>query len=93
LQKQAVWNVWDGNRILQDYNGKHVFTTVYEADAFVPLARLVWLEGKLTEAVNDETIAKVDIEKLDQLKQVALQNISELEGLDDSQIKKWKIGH
>ncbi|QIO08975.1 hypothetical protein [Acinetobacter lanii] len=35
VQKQAVWNVWDGNRILQDHNGKHVFTTVYEANSFV----------------------------------------------------------
>ena len=81
VQKQAVWNVWDGNRILQDYNGKHVFTTMYEADAFVPLARLVWLEDKLTEAANDDTVPKVDIAKLNQLKQVALQNIGELEGL------------
>ena len=85
IQKQAVWNVWDGNRILQDYNGKHVFTTVYEADAFVPLARLVWLEDKLTEAANDENVPKVDIAKLDQLKQIALQNIGELEGLDSDQ--------
>ena len=74
--------MWYGNRILQDYNGKHVFTTVYEADAFVPLARLVWLEDKLTEAANDENVPKVDTAKLDQLKQVALQNIGELEGLD-----------
>lgn len=58
---------------------------MYEADAFVPLARLVWLEDKLTEAANDNVIPKVDIEKLDQLKQVALQNIGELEGLDLTQ--------
>ena len=77
--------MWYGNRILQDYNGKHVFTTVYEADAFVPLARLVWLEDKLTEAANDENVPKVDIAKLDQLKQIALQNIGELEGLDSDQ--------
>ena len=62
--------MWYGNRIVQDYNGKHVFTTVYEADAFVPLARLVWLEDKLTEAANDEIIPKVDLEKLDQIKLV-----------------------
>ncbi len=85
IQKQAVWNVWDGNRILQDYNGKHVFTTVYEADAFVPLARLVWLEDKLTQAANDASNHQVDTERLTQLKYVALQNIGDLDGLDLTQ--------
>jgi len=86
IQKQAVWNVWDGNRILQDYNGLHVFTTVYEADSFVPLARLVWLEDKLTEATNDDLLPHVDTEKINQLKHIALQNIGELEGLGSLQI-------
>ncbi|QIO10376.1 hypothetical protein G8D99_07885 [Acinetobacter lanii] len=85
IQKQAVWNVWDGNRILQDHNGKHVFTTVYEADSFVPLARLVWLDNQLTQAANDESTSKTNIEKLDQLKHIALQNLGELEGLHLSQ--------
>lgn len=85
LRKDAVWNVWDGNRILQDHNGKHVFTTVYEADSFVPLARLVWLEDKLTEAANDSSNHQVDIQKMDQLKQIALQNIGEIDGIDLSQ--------
>ena len=83
VQRQAVWNVWDGNRILQDHNGKHVFTTVYEADSFIPLARLVWLDDQLTQAVNDEAPSTASIEKLDQLKKIALQNIGELEGLDE----------
>ena len=80
-----MWNVWDGNRTLQDYNSKHIFTTVYEADAFVPLARLIWLEDKLTQAANDETSSNVDIEKFKQLKEVALQNIDGFEGLDLTQ--------
>jgi RHS repeat-associated protein len=85
IQKQAVWNVWDGNRILQDYNGQHVFTTVYEADSFVPLARLVWLDDKLSEAANDDLLPHVDTEKINQLKHIALQNIGELEGLGSLQ--------
>ena len=85
VQRQAVWNVWDGNRILQDHNGKHVFTTVYEADSFIPLARLVWLDDQLTQAANDEAPSTASIEKLDQLKKIALQNIGELKGLDEGQ--------
>jgi hypothetical protein len=42
----------------------------------------VWLDHKLTEAANDEMPLTASIEKLDQLKQITLQNISELEGLD-----------
>ena len=72
-------NVWDGNRILQDYNGKHVFTAVNEADSFVPLARLVCLEDKLTQAANNEISSNVDIEKFKQLKEVAVQNIDGFE--------------
>ena len=85
LHRYSLWNVWDGNRILQDHNGKHVFTTVFEADSFVPLARLVWLEDKLTQAANDEISSNVDVEKFNQLKLVALQNIDGFEGLDLTQ--------
>ncbi|SPL71756.1 PAAR-like domain-containing protein [Acinetobacter stercoris] len=80
MQKQSVWNVWDGNRILQDYNGTHVFTTVYEADSFVPLARLVWLDEKLEFAANDETHDKQI--KLEELQKIALQNLGDF-GLGD----------
>nr|WP_174505898.1 PAAR-like domain-containing protein [Acinetobacter sp. Marseille-Q1620] len=80
MQKQSVWNVWDGNRILQDYNGTHVFTTVYEADSFVPLARLVWLDKKLEFAANDETQDKQI--KLEELQKIAIQNLGDF-GLGD----------
>lgn len=78
-ERQSVWSVWDGNRILQDHNGKHVFTTVYEADSFVPLARLVWLEDQLTQAANDVVIT--DTTTLEGLQQVAIQNVGELGGI------------
>ena len=35
--------LWDGNRQVQEYTTDHVFTTVYEQDSFVPVARIVQL--------------------------------------------------
>ena len=58
---------------------------MYEADSFIPLARLVWLDDQLTQAANDEAPSTASIEKLDQLKKIALQNIGELKGLDEGQ--------
>ena len=58
---------------------------MYEADSFIPLARLVWLDDQLTQAANGETASKTNIEKLNQLKKIALQNIRELKGLDEGQ--------
>ncbi|WP_264821746.1 RHS repeat-associated core domain-containing protein [Acinetobacter lanii] len=49
------------------------------------MARLVWLDDQLTQAANDETASKTNIEKLNELKQIALQNIGELEGLEEGQ--------
>uniref|UniRef100_UPI001D12FDBA RHS repeat domain-containing protein n=1 Tax=Psychrobacter sp. HII-4 TaxID=1569264 RepID=UPI001D12FDBA len=33
----------------------HIFTTIYNQNNFVPVARLVWLKENLTTAANDET--------------------------------------
>ncbi|MCH4245390.1 PAAR-like domain-containing protein [Acinetobacter gerneri] len=76
IEKQSVWNVWDGNRILQDYNGRHIFTTVYEADSFVPLARLVWLDEKLEIAANDQTL---ETPQFVEMQKIALENIGDLD--------------
>ena len=77
LRSQAVWSVWDGNRILQDYNGQHVFTTVYEADAFVPLARLVWKEEPDQDRSTHDEIPPSNETKLAELKASMLKLIEE----------------
>ena len=85
VQSHALWNVWDGNRILQDYNGKHVFTTVYEADVFVPLARLVWKDEPNQDSSNLDEIPQNSATKLAELKESMLKHIEEdeeSEGLD-----------
>ncbi|ALH95481.1 PAAR-like domain-containing protein [Acinetobacter equi] len=86
ISKHAVWNVWDGNRILQDYNGRHVFTTVYEADSFVPLARVVWLDEQLSCAANDAPNAE-QLETLNNLQQLTLSNLEGFESLDADAFK------
>ena len=48
-QRQTMLMLWDGNRQVQEYTTDHVFTTVYEQDSFVPVARLVWLQPHLQE--------------------------------------------
>ena len=48
-QRQTMLMLWDGNRQIQEYTTDHVFTTVYEQDSFVPVARLVWLQPHLQE--------------------------------------------
>jgi RHS repeat-associated protein len=47
--RQTMLMLWDGNRQIQEYTTDHVFTTVYEQDSFVPVARLVWLQPHLQE--------------------------------------------
>ena len=42
-QRQTMLMLWDGNRQVQEYTIDHVFTTVYEQDSFVPVARIVQL--------------------------------------------------
>ena len=86
ISKHAVWSVWDGNRILQDYNGRHVFTTVYEADSFVPLARVVWLDEQLSRAANDVPNAE-QLETLNNLQQLTLSNLEGFESLDADAFK------
>ena len=39
--KQTMLMLWDGNRQVQEYTHDYVFTTVYEQNSFVPVARLV----------------------------------------------------
>ena len=41
--------MWDGNRQVQEYTTDHVFTTVYEQDSFVPVARIVQLASHLEQ--------------------------------------------
>jgi RHS repeat-associated protein len=41
--------LWDGNRQIQEYTTDHVFTTVYEQDSFVPVARVVQLATHLEQ--------------------------------------------
>ena len=77
--------MWYGNRILQDYNGKHVFTTVYEEDSFVPLARLVWKDEPNQDLSNTDEIPQSSATKLAELKASMLKHIEEdeeSEGLD-----------
>ncbi len=40
-EKSTTLMLWDGNRQLQEYVDGLTFTTVYEQDSFVPVARLV----------------------------------------------------
>ena len=47
--RQTMLMSWDGNRQVQEYTTDHVFTTVYEQDSFVPVARVVWLQPHLQE--------------------------------------------
>ena len=81
--------MWYGNRILQDYNGKHVFTTVYEEDSFVPLARLVWKDAPNQDLSNTDEIPQSSATKLAELKASMLKHIDEdedseaLEGLKE----------
>ncbi|WP_290004329.1 RHS repeat-associated core domain-containing protein [Faucicola atlantae] len=45
-QRQSMLMLWDGNRQIQEYTKDHVFTTVYEQDSFVPVARIVQLSAQ-----------------------------------------------
>ena len=47
--KQTMLMLWDGNRQVQEYTQDYVFTTVYEQNSFVPVARLVWLQPNALE--------------------------------------------
>ena len=48
-QRQTMLMLWDGNRQIQEYTTDHVFTTVYEQDSFVPVARIVQLATHLQQ--------------------------------------------
>ena len=47
--RQTMLMLWDGNRQVQEYTIDHVFTTVYEQDSFVPVARIVQLASHLEQ--------------------------------------------
>ena len=47
--RQTMLMLWDGNRQIQEYTTDHVFTTVYEQDSFVPVARIVERQAHLQE--------------------------------------------
>ena len=47
--------LWDGNRAIQEYTDTHVYNTIYDQGSFSPVARLVWLNAILQQAVNDDS--------------------------------------
>ena len=47
--RQTMLMLWDGNRQIQEYTTDHVFTTVYEQNSFVPVARIVERQPHLLE--------------------------------------------
>ena len=53
-QRHTLLMLWDGNRQIQEYTTDHVFTTVYEQDSFVPVARIV----QLSEVLEKQRIAE-----------------------------------
>ena len=40
-QRQTMLMLWDGNRQVQEITDNFTFTTVYEQNSFVPVARIV----------------------------------------------------
>ena len=48
-QRSTMLMLWDRNRQIQEYTTDHVFTTVYEQDSFVPVARIVQLASHIEQ--------------------------------------------
>lgn len=40
-QHSSTLILWEGNRQLQEYTDNHIYTTIYDQDSFVPVARVV----------------------------------------------------
>ena len=59
-QRQTMLMLWDGNRQIQELTDSFIFTTVYEQDSFVPVARIVQLSAELEKRRITEKIRYIE---------------------------------
>ncbi|SIS03188.1 RHS repeat-associated core domain-containing protein [Moraxella cuniculi DSM 21768] len=54
-QHQTTLMLWEGNRQLQEYTDKHIFTTIYDQDSFEPVSRIVQARNTIESDKTQET--------------------------------------